>query len=131
MWFTLSTPGTKVSHTDTSWQHRPSLLLDIEFDHIKKAAEKLDRVFPDTDIGHMVEQQPLLLVEDIDVAITELQRYIPIPHSSSIHQPLGSQNPSLVAWWGRLLGRPDVVDMLKRDPGLITAVVSNRSLSIW
>lgn len=43
--------------------------------HVQVAAAKLDTTFPGTDIGQLVEQQPLLLLEDIDEAIDELQRY--------------------------------------------------------
>ena len=31
-------------------------------------------IFPDSDLGELVEQQPLLLVADVDVAIDDLKR---------------------------------------------------------
>ena len=54
---------------------RPSLLLDREFGHVELAASKLHQIFPEADVGLLVEQQPLLLVEDVDECIEDLRRY--------------------------------------------------------
>ena len=54
---------------------RPSLLLDREFGHVRMAASKLHQIFPEADVGHLVEQQPLLLIEDVDECIEDLRRY--------------------------------------------------------
>lgn len=50
------------------------MLLAEEFAAVPAAKEALARLFPDADIDAMVEEQPLLLVEDIELAVSELKR---------------------------------------------------------
>ena len=53
---------------------RPGLLLADEFKAAEGAKLALLELFPDADVDMMVEQQPLLLIEDIEVALAELTR---------------------------------------------------------
>lgn len=69
----------------TACIHRPSLLLAEQFADVPAAKEALLRLFPDADIDAMVEQQPLLLVEDIELAVSELKRYVKASRESSSH----------------------------------------------
>lgn len=50
------------------------MLLAEEFASVPVAKAALSRLFPDSDIDRMVEEQPLLLVEDIELALSEMKR---------------------------------------------------------
>ena len=121
---------------------------------MRAAAAKLDEIFPRGAIGELVEQQPLLLLEDVDDAIAELRRYFKSSLQKTLPASLDQQenwrylqpfritsvprqlilNSMVVRQLSaciRLLKQDDVVGMLIKDPGLLTTVVSNRKLSIW
>ena len=51
-------------------------MLAEEFKAAEAAKAALIRLFPEADVDLMVEQQPLLLVEDIEAALAELNRYV-------------------------------------------------------
>ena len=53
---------------------RPKLLLEEEFTGAQIAATKLSQLFPETDLGLLVEKAPLLIVEDVDEIVAELRR---------------------------------------------------------
>lgn len=55
---------------------RPSLLLGQEFSAIATAHAKLHEMFPEGGVDRMVEQQPLLLVEDVDAIVGEIERCV-------------------------------------------------------
>ena len=54
---------------------RPSLVLDEEFTKIPDALVVLQQWFDAESIDQMVQEQPLFLVEDIESAISSLNRY--------------------------------------------------------
>jgi hypothetical protein len=60
--------------TSSGYLRRPGLLLAEEFKAAEAAKVALMRLFPDADVDLMVEQQPLLLIEDIEIALAELTR---------------------------------------------------------
>ena len=64
---------------------RPALLLQEEFQAAPAARAELQRLFPEADVDRMVEGQPLLLVEDVGEAISELQRCPPPPPPQTDH----------------------------------------------
>lgn len=51
------------------------LLRDEEFNGVPAAIDRLQELFPDADIGRMVEYQPLMLVEDLNNVMEQLRRY--------------------------------------------------------
>lgn len=83
---------------------RPTLLLEEEFATVSAAKAGLQRIFPETNLDAMVEELPLLLIEDIDEAMDELQRLIP-----------GS----------------DPQQVLKYQSHMLLSVLKTRNLSIW
>lgn len=60
--------------TPCSVCRRPAVLLAEEFAAVSVAKAALARLFPDSDIDRMVEEQPLLLAEDIELALSEMKR---------------------------------------------------------
>ena len=65
------------------------MLLAEEFEGVPVAKAALSRLFPDSDIDRMVEEQPLLLVEDIELALSEIKRRVPHLTTSQCHVPNG------------------------------------------
>lgn len=50
------------------------MLLDIEFEAIPAALQVLQDLFDPDAIDHMVQEQPLFLIEDIPRAVSHLNR---------------------------------------------------------
>lgn len=83
---------------------RPSLLLDVEFEVIPAALQVLQDLFDTDAIDHMVQEQPLFLVEDIPRAVSHLNSW-----TSSA----------------------DGASRLQKNPQLLLSIVPNRKLSLW
>ena len=58
----------------TSHNCRPGLLLKEEFAGVPAAKAQLEELFPEKAIDSIVEEQPLLLIENVGQAIEELRR---------------------------------------------------------
>ncbi|KAA6427521.1 MAG: hypothetical protein FRX49_02184 [Trebouxia sp. A1-2] len=65
MWFPEANVSTMVSQ-------RPTLVLDEEFNGIPAAMKVLQHWFAADAIDHMVQEEPLFLVEDVESAISSL-----------------------------------------------------------
>ena len=76
VWYIVDWLQSCVAHLPESCLRRPGLLLAEEFMAAESAKAALLRLFPEADVDLMVEQQPLLLVEDIEAALAELNRCV-------------------------------------------------------
>lgn len=84
---------------------RPSIVLSPEWDGLKQGRDALKAILPDdAEIDKIVEQQPLLLVTDLQAAVNELRRFIP-----------GSDPGKLIA----------------EKPQILLQVMDNSVLSLW
>ncbi len=54
---------------------RPTLVLDEEYNGIPAAMKVMQHWFAADYIDHMVQEEPLFLVEDVESAISSLNRY--------------------------------------------------------
>lgn len=97
LWF----PAANVSIMVT---HRPTLVLEEEFSGIPAAIKVLQHWFEADAIDQMVEEQPLFLVEDVETAISSLNRWMSTTNGA--HK-------------------------LQRNPQLLLSLVPNRKLSLW
>ncbi|KAL3132977.1 hypothetical protein ABBQ38_006887 [Trebouxia sp. C0009 RCD-2024] len=83
--------------------HRPGLLLE-EFVGVPAAMAVLHKWFDADAIDHMVQEQPLFLIEDVEDAIGCLNRWLSTTNGA--HK-------------------------LQHNPSLLLSLVSNRKLSLW
>ncbi|DBA70406.1 TPA: hypothetical protein ACH3X2_011820 [Trebouxia sp. C0005] len=97
MWFPEANVSTMVSQ-------RPTLVLDEEFNGIPAAMKVLQHWFAADAIDHMVQEEPLFLVEDVESAISSLNRWMSTTNGA--HK-------------------------LQRHPHLLLSLVPNRKLSLW
>ena len=73
--------ATHHQHFFQIWHHqlckccRPTLVLDEEFNGIPAAMKVMQHWFAADAIDHMVQEEPLFLVEDVESAISSLNRY--------------------------------------------------------
>ena len=61
--------------SDNTYIRRPSLLTSQEFALIPAAVSQLRQLYSPADVERMVQQQPVLIVEDVHALLAELQRY--------------------------------------------------------
>lgn len=97
MWFPEANVSTMVSQ-------RPTLVLDEEFNGIPAAMKVMQHWFAADAIDHMVQEEPLFLVEDVESAISSLNRWMSTTNGA--HK-------------------------LQRHPHLLLSLVPNRKLSLW
>lgn len=74
---------------------RPTLVLDNEFNGIPAAMGVLQHWFEADAIDHMVQEQPLFLIEDVEDAISSLNRCCFFQHFFSQQKPIvgGQHDP--------------------------------------
>lgn len=97
MWFPQANVSMMVAQ-------RPTLVLDNEFNGIPAAMGVLQHWFEADAIDHMVQEQPLFLIEDVEDAISSLNRWMSTTNGA--HK-------------------------LQRNPQLLLSLVPNRKLSLW
>ncbi|PNW80289.1 hypothetical protein CHLRE_08g385600v5 [Chlamydomonas reinhardtii] len=124
---------------------RPTLLTAAEWGGVAAARDKLHAMFPEGGVDDLVTRQPLLLVEDVDELVGELERLL-LPAEGGECSSGGSSTTSGTTSTSsggpqppaaapglpvRLRRGPGGRDLLRADPDLLLAVMSNRRLSLW